>query len=178
MNWIFISLFVLAANTNALEQVRERFRLYSKFQVIFEQKVEDSFVEGSAGGYLEFSRPHHMKWVYTHPKEEKKEIVFDGKNIKLTREGEKPEVIPQNSSISLEESFAFLWGQTNSQLFNVKNLNEEEFILTPKEPEKARFKSIHVKVEQGVVKEAIVTDLLDGRNRISFRDWRFESKVN
>jgi len=154
---------------NAIDRLRQELRPHQSFQVDFKQLVtQDLFPDQptTATGSLSFHRPDHFKWVYRTPKP--KVISYDGKTLKVDSD-----VVPQSGGISLEESFAFLWGKVSSKYFIVQNLKTNSFRLRVKNPDKANFKYIDATLKNNRIKEAIVHDHLDGVSRLIFSNWRF-----
>lgn len=172
----FFSFSILLLGLQPLESVREKFNNKSSFEVNFTQEVQQEMFDvrqAKASGVLIFKKPHFLRWIYQEPKAERKEIVFDGKLIKIKRESEV--VVQESGDLSLEDSFSFLWGESKKSLFKIENLSATEFILKPQNQDQAQFQSIRVKVQAGLVQEAWIEDLLGGKNKISFQNWRFES---
>lgn len=173
----FLSLSILLVGLQPLEAVREKFKNKSSFEVNFTQEVQQEMFDiqqSKASGVLKFKKPHFLRWIYQEPKAERKEISFDGKLIKIKRESEE-EIVQEPGEFSLEDSFSFLWGESKRSLFKIENLSSTDFVLKPQNRDQAQFQSIRVKIKNGLVQEAWIEDLLGGKNKISFQNWRFES---
>jgi outer membrane lipoprotein-sorting protein len=174
----FFSVFIQALTLHPLESVRENLKSKNSFEVEFVQEVQQEVFDVQALkvlGVLKFERPNLIRWIYKEPKEERKEISFDGKVLRIKRESEE-EIVQESGEFSLEDSFSFLWGESKKDLFKVENLSKDEFVLHPRKTDQAQFESIRVKVRQGLVQEVWLKDLLGGVSKFSFKNWRFESK--
>lgn len=170
----FISFFLSVAvgaspDSQALLSLQKNFKSHQAFKVNFRQEVDQQLFSdesGRAEGLVEFKKPHFLKWIYQKP--EKRLIQYDGKQLIV--DGEK---IHQAGAISLEQAFAFLWGQVDEDVFQVKALSPKRLELRVKDELETSFKKIEVLVENSTVKEALIYDHVGGTSKLVFSDWKF-----
>ena len=86
-------------------------------------------------------------------------------------EGDEETVVHPTGGMSLHESFSFLWGQPNPDIFRIKPIDKTTFRVIPIERDSANFKYIDVSVKNGFVDKATVYDHLDGTSILHFHGW-------
>lgn len=173
---MFLSLTFFFISNTALDSVRDYLKDKKSFEVRFEQKVKQSIFPDDieeAKGRIVFERPRSLRWIYESP--EKKEIVFKEGQAYILR-GKEKEEIPDARSLGVEESFSFLWGESNLNLFELKSKSKAEVVIKPKDSKKAQFQSMTVDVKDSKIEQVVVKDRLDGESRIRFFDWRFQKR--
>jgi outer membrane lipoprotein-sorting protein len=174
--FIFISfvfsLSTFAAEIPALKQLQKTFHGKKGFDVNFEQEVAQSTFKdqrNSAEGRVHFVRPNELKWTYEKPTQ--RIIQYDGKKL-IISEGSDHQEVKDVGPLNLQESFSFLWGETNQNLYQLESLSAEAFRIRPKNPKKGSFRSIEVTLKQGKVSEAKIENNLEGTSRLRFHDWK------
>lgn len=170
--WIFISVLMSFNLPSSLQEVQKTFSKAHAFEVSFRQEVkQDIFPDDPevALGRVKFTKPEHLIWTYESPR--KKIIEYDGKRLLITEDGETHQ-IKDLGQISLQESFAFLWGKPDPKIFVLQNLGPHSFRVSPKEVKRAGFKFIDVEVRQGFVSEAKIRNALDSESTLKFNQWR------
>lgn len=159
------------ANENELlAEVRSKFAKHQSFEVSFRQAVQQEIFPDQiqqARGILKFKKPHFLSWVYTEP--EKKVISYDGESLRINNEE-----VETAKGVSLEDAFAFLWGEVDSKIFNVSSTAKNKIRLDVKKGVETSFKHIDVELASGRVVKAVVFDHFDGQSELSFSDWRFK----
>ncbi len=164
--------FVLV-QANALDSVREAFKNKNSFEVSFEQKIEQEIFPDEASvakGRVKFKRPDSLRWIYESP--DKKEIVFESGDGFILRDGEKEE-IPDARALGVEESFGFLWGETNLKNFELKELKPNQVELKPKSKTNAQFEKMIIDIRDRKIQKVQVVDRLGGKSFIQFKDWKW-----
>ena len=162
------------AKIESLVELRKKFSNKQKFEVNFSQVVKQSVFPDSpdkAVGKIKIKRPHHMEWVYEKPS--RRVIKYDGRNLSI-KEGDEETVVHPTGGMSLHESFSFLWGQPNPDIFRIKPIDKTTFRVIPIERDSANFKYIDVSVKKGFVDKATVYDHLDGTSILHFHDWNLK----
>lgn len=175
MNVFFVATFVSTAHAalpSGLVQVQKTFSGKQGFDVRFTQEVNQTTFKDhrtKAEGKVSFKRPSILKWQYEKPSS--RLIEYDGKSLVITEGTEKNEV-KDVGPLSLQESFSFLWGGANTTAYKFEASGTSDFKVIPRNPKKAPFKEIFVKVEGGKVSEARVQNHLEGESLLRFSDWK------
>ncbi len=170
-----LSFFVvsLAGEPAAYSQIKQKLLNVKSFEVSFSQRVkQDLFVDqgDQAKGSLKFSKPNQMHWTYTQPRP--RQITFDGQKLIIEEGGERQE-IRDLGRVTLEKSFAFLWGQIDPLYFSLENRSASSFRIHPKKRAEVNFDWMEVSVSKGLVQSVIVKDKLGGESHMSFSGWKF-----
>ncbi|MDB5038927.1 MAG: Outer-rane lipoprotein carrier protein [Bacteriovoracaceae bacterium] len=171
LNLLFITFVSISGLSKPLEDLRKTFGSKKGFEVEFDQQIkQDIFPDQpeTATGHVKFMRPHHLIWVYKTP--HKRVIEYDGEVLRIDSEP-----VRDSGQVNLQESFSFLWGQPNSEIFSIETKNPSTFRVTPKNPSKAGFKFIDVSVKAGLVSNATVKNLLEGDSVLHFRNWKLQN---
>lgn len=164
----------------ALLEVRAEFAAVKSFEVHFTQKVFSEIVQTPRSansetptfeGVLSFRRPHSLRWEYRKP--HKRLIEIEGEKISVTEEGA-TEIMDSLGSISLQQSFSFLWGVPDEKNFHLKSIKAGEFEIRPKHEEGAPFKTMRVIIKNRRVERVVVRDPLDGEAELLFSSWRLQ----
>lgn len=157
-----------------LQELQKKFSKSSGFEVNFTQEIkQDIFPDQNdkAAGHIQFSRPQSLVWKYKSPHE--RTIRYDGKFLTIEEQGEK-QIVRDNGQVNLQESFAFLWGQPNPKVFLIEPKDSQSFLVRPKDPARAGFKSIDVRIKNGLVEEARVINQLDSESKLEFSQWKIK----
>lgn len=165
----------LIASASPLKDIQSEFKAVDGFKVEFEQIVEQELFPDdpqTALGHIRFQRPEFMEWAYRKPKP--RLIQYKDGELFVEEDGERQRMKGVDK-LSLEQAFSFLWGETDPQLFKLEITSQNSFRVIPK-VEKAGFKSIDVFVADGRVQKAVVTDNLDGKSRLLFKNWKVFQK--
>jgi outer membrane lipoprotein-sorting protein len=160
------------ADIPALKALRTTFASKKGFEVSFAQEIKQEIFpeqKDRAEGNVQFVRPNRLKWVYNSP--QKRVIEYQGGDLKIIEGGE-TQIIRDSGQINLQESFSFLWGQTDFKHFKVESQSTTTFRVTPRNPATAGFKSINVTVAKGLVEKAVVQNPLDGESILRFSSWK------
>lgn len=169
---ISLPVFALASDIPALDQVRNSFHSKKGFEVRFEQQVAQStFKEknAKASGVVKFSRPSLLEWLYEKPS--RRLIRYDGKEL-VIEEGKEKQVVHETGKLNLQESFSFLWGESNLTLYKLESIDKKSFRIRPRDLKTAPFQFIEVLVDGGHVSEARIHNNLEGESRIQFTGWK------
>lgn len=169
---LFSSNSFVAAETSALQTLQKNFRGKKGFTVRFVQEIDQSTFKdqrNNAEGEVQFLRPNDLIWTYEKPK--RRVIQYRKSKLTITEEQETQEV-KETGPLNLQESFSFLWGETNQTLYKIEAIDSRRFKVTPRNAKKASFRSIEVRVENGRVAEAKIENNLEGVSRLTFSDWK------
>jgi outer membrane lipoprotein-sorting protein len=83
------------------------------------------------------------------------------------------EPLPVSDQLSLDQSFSFLWGGEHPDLM-LEKMTSTHFRVKPKDPQNAGFQQVEVRVKDGLVQEAELSDLLEGKTRYVFSNWKLQ----
>lgn len=168
---VFVFFGPINVSGSALTDLQKTFRGKKGFEVRFQQEVVQSTFKDQnnlAEGSVRFSRPNDLKWTYEKPT--KRVIEYDGKRLLVT-EGTEQQEQKDSGPLNLQESFSFLWGETNQTLYKVEVISADAFQIRPRNPKNTTFKTIDVKVKNGMVVEAKIQNNLEGVSRLRFSNW-------
>jgi outer membrane lipoprotein-sorting protein len=172
--WAAIS--VASPIPKPLQDLQKTFHGRKGFEVEFSQEVKQSPFPEKVGaktsvatGKVKFERPHQLKWTYEKP--QIRIIEYDGKHLTIT-DGKQKEEVADSGKLNLQESFSFLWGQTDSSIFKIEGRGSDDFRLVPKDSSKAMFKYIDVTVKNGKVVSAKVQSSIEGVSELKFQNWK------
>jgi outer membrane lipoprotein carrier protein len=173
----------------ALDRVQEAYDATQDFKASFKQ-VWESAAHGqrrTAYGYVYLKRSGRMRWNYSKP--DKKSIVSDGQTL-WVHEEEDGQVFRQDlKEAGLPTAVAFLTGDAGARLRQQFSpaLESDAALggpdrvvlrLTPRVPT-AQYAYLLFVVDptEWLVRESIVVDHQDGKNRISFWDIRRNTRI-
>lgn len=169
--WI---LALLSAEPAAYSQWRQKLAGVKSFEVRFTQQVvQDLFAEPAelAEGTLQFAKPHRMAWTYIKPRP--REILFDGQKL-VIKDGQERHEVKDIGRVTLEKSFAFLWGQLDPAYFAVEERSSTSFRILPRKRADVNFEFMEVHLVSGLISSLLVKDKLGGESRLQFADWKLK----
>lgn len=172
--WISV-LFVLTSvsvGPSPLDSLKASFKNKKGFEVEFTQSViQKTFptAPDRAKGRVRYERPGHLVWLYETP--DKRKIEYAKGELTIT-ENEETQKITDLGQTHLQESFAFLWGETDLKNFKIEVKNSRTFRVYPKSTSRAGFKFIDVSTQKGLVETATVENNLEGQSILQFERWK------
>ena len=187
---LILPVFLAVTADEALDRVQQVYDNTQDLKASFKQ-VWESAAHGqrrTAYGYVYLKRPGRMRWNYSRP--DRKSIVSDGETLWVYEE-EDGQVFRQDlKEAGLPTAVAFLTGEAGAKLREqfVASVEEDGAIhggpdqavlrLTPRVPtSQYAYLLFVVDTTEWLVRESIVVDQQDGRNRISFWDIRRNTRV-
>lgn len=177
--WITISAF--PPNIASLDSIRKSFSTHKGFEVKFTQTIKQSVFPNQkdlASGKVVFERPHHLVWTYEKPS--KRVLEYNGKRLTIQEDHEPKEEMradesSQDFSMNLEQTFSFLWGETNQTAYSLTNGDKPStFVILPKKKNEGAFRRIEVTVKSGFVESARVINTLEGESDLHFQNWKLK----
>lgn len=159
--------------------------LKASFKQVWESEAHGQ--RRTAYGYVYLQRPGRMRWNYSKP--DRKTIVSDGKTL-WVYEAEDAQVFRQElDDAGLPTAVAFLTGEVGAKFreqFTAELEPDSPYAgpdrvvvrLTPKTPTPRYAHLLFViDTSEWLVRESIVVDHQDSRNRISFWDIRRNTRI-
>ena len=186
---LIVPILLAVTADEALDRVQQVYDATQDLKASFKQ-VWESAASGqrrTAYGYVYLKRSGRMRWNYAKP--DKKSIVSDGQTLWVYEE-EDGQVFRQDlQSAGLPTAVAFLTGDAGAKLkeqFSAAIDNDAALggpdrvvlRLTPRVPT-SQYAYLVFVVDTGewLVRESVVVDHQDGKNRISFWDIRRNSQI-
>lgn len=170
---MWLSIIGLWLVSSPLNDLKTHFQDSKGFRAEFTQDAQQEFFEGEAlraKGFVEFQKPHSLRWVYEEPDSEKKELIYDGEALWILREGKK-EKLSESTDLNLQNAFSFLWGEADLKNFLYTPLSQNTFHLEPKKDSGFDFKKMHIELKGSTVSKVEVWDQLEGVSRFHFKNW-------